>query len=228
MNDNRRIVCALTAVFLVVLVAPVFAEEMPVMPYDSLMDDRVSADGYIEREEGEFEYPAEFINRATGMTVSWGFDDSLMYLGVETKGAGWFGIGFGSPTMDESNFLVGYYTDETADVLNLVGKGHGHEVAGSVDTLASDWDIDFDDDTGIRCWEVIYPLKWRGEGASEWTAGNEVLDGTAVSGLEPGDIYDLVIAQHTKTADLSARHTHRTTIKFRMAENPNLQEEEGK
>ncbi|MFO7676554.1 MAG: DOMON domain-containing protein [bacterium] len=196
------------------------ADDMPVMSYDPELDDRASSDGWVEREEGEFEYPAQFVNAATGMTVSWGYDDSLMYVGVETRGRGWFGIGFGSATMDGANMVVGFDTDDTTDAFCLVGKGHAHPVAGSADLLLPDWDIDFDDETGITTMEFAYPLTWRGEGAPAQFAGNEVLKGAAVSGLVPGETYDLILAQNTKTFSLDAKHTHFASLKFRMGDKP--------
>jgi hypothetical protein len=200
------------------------AQELPVLPYDSLMEDRVSVDGWVEREDGEFEYPAEVKNPATGMTVSWGFDDSVLYIAVETRGKGWFGFGLGAPVMNESNMLVGFYTDDSVELYNLVGAGHGHQVAGHADSLALDWDIDFDDETGVRCLEVAYPLRWSGDGAPG--GDNAVLKKAAIPELVPGDIYDLILAQNTKSVSLDERHTHRATVKFRMAENPKLQTDE--
>ncbi|MBN2537381.1 hypothetical protein JXB37_03790, partial [candidate division WOR-3 bacterium] len=185
----------------------VIAQEMPVMPYDSLMEDRVSVDGWVEREDGEFEYPAELKNPATGMTVSWGYDDSLVYVAVETRGKGWFGFGLGSATMAGSYFWLGFYDDDSVELYNLVGVGHGHELAGHADSLAYDWDVDFDDETGVRCLEVVFPLRWSDEGTSG--GDNAVLKKAAIPGLEPGDIYDMVLAQNTRTASLDAGHTHR-------------------
>ena len=95
------------------------AADMPVMPYDSLMEDRVSADGWVEREE-EFEYPAEFKNPATGLTVSWGFDDRNMYVALETKGKGWEAWlkkrGF---TGTEAKQAITYANAEEGEVKNL-------------------------------------------------------------------------------------------------------------
>lgn len=203
------------------------ADGVPVVPYDSLMEDRVSVDGYVEREDGELEYPATFVNQATGMTVSWGYDDSLIYVALETRGKGWFGVGFGAAGMNESNMVVGFYNDDSAEVYCLVGKGYTHKVAAAADALLPDWDIDFDDETGVTILEFTYPLHWRGEGAPEAFAANEVLKGTAISGLEPGDTYDITLAQNTKTPSLAAKHTHRTTLKFQMAEKPEPAQETG-
>jgi hypothetical protein len=196
------------------------ADALPVLPYDAGMDDRVSFDGYVDREAGEREYPAEFVNPATGMTVSWGHDDSLVYVAVETRGRGWFGIGFGSPVMNGSNMVVGFDTDDTTDVFCLVGKGNTHQVVGDVDVLLPDWDIDFDDEVGVTTLEFCYPLHWRGERAPAAFAANDAFKGAAITGLEPGDTYDLILAQNTKTPSLAVKHTHFATIKFQMGEKP--------
>ncbi len=211
---------------LVLLAGLALAQEIPVMPYDSLMEDRVSADGCVERED-EYEYPAELKNPATGITVSWGFDDSLMYLALETRGKGWFGIGFGSPVMNESNMIIGFYTDDSAEVYNMVGKEHSHTPPIHVDSLLLDWDIDFDDETGVTAFEVIYPLKWHGEGAPETFAPAEFLKEAAIPGLAPGDLFDLILAQNTKSVSFMAKHTHRAGLKFKLAENPHVVSEEG-
>lgn len=194
------------------------AQEFPVVPYDSLMDDRVSVDGYVDREDDE--YPAELKNPATGLTVSWGFDDSLIYIALETRAKGWFGIGLGAPGMNEANMIVGFYTDDSAEVYDLVGAEHGHPVVLHADTLNLDWDIDFDDETGITALEVAYPLKWRGEGSPAAFSEVNALQGTAIPGLEPGDVYDVILAQNTKSISFSQKHSHRTSLKVRLAENP--------
>ncbi len=204
----------------IALLAGTAPAEQPVVPYDSLMDDRVSIDGWVDREDGEFEYPAELKNPATGMTVSWGFDDSLIYVALETRGRGWFGVGFGTAGMDESNMLVGYYTEDSVDLYNLVGRDHGHAVAGHADSLALDWDIDFDDETGVAAIEFSYPLTWRGEGAPPALAENSVLKESAIPGLAAGDVFDLILAQNTKSISLRERHSHRATLKFQLAEAP--------
>jgi len=206
-----RLFCAV-----VLFAGTLAAQPVAVMPCDSLMEDRASADGWVDREEGESEYPGELKDPATGMTVSWGFDDSLLYLAVETRGKGWFGIGFGAPGMDESNMLVGFYTDDSVGLYNLVGKGNTHTVAGHADSLGLEWDIDFDDETGITAFEVCYPLTWRGAGAPAAFAGNEVLAGSAIPGLAPGDMFDLILAQNTNTPSLMTKHTHRSVLKFRL------------
>lgn len=179
---------------------------LPVMPYDSLMDDRVSVDGYIDLEENE--YPASFTNAATGLTVYWGYDSEFVYVGVSGKGKGWMAIGFGSPQMHEANMFIGYYSDDSAGVLNHVGRNYAHAAPAGNDSLLEEADIDYDDETGATAMEFIYPRQWTG------------VKGAAVSGLQPGDIYDLILARNAKTASLGQKHGQKAQLQFRLAEMP--------
>ena len=206
---------------LAVLCLFLIAGAMPVVPYNPDMDDFVLVDGYVDRDEGEREYPHEFVDRATGMTVSWGYDDSLLYVAIETRGRGWFGIGFGSATMDGASMVIGFDTDEQTDAFCLVGRGHSHDVVAPADELLPEWDIDFDEETGVTTLEFAYPLRWRGEGAPEdFAAFAEAFRGASIDGLEPGDIYDAILDQNTRTTSLSAKHTHLSSFKFQMGEKP--------
>lgn len=180
-------------------------KSIPVMPYDSLMSDRVSVDGYVDLEDDE--YPASFQDKSTGITVYWGFDDSLVYVALEAKGTGWLGIGFGSSKMNESNMVVGFYNDDSSDVMNHRGAGYGHSeiVAAGFDF---DADIDYDDETNITTLEFAYPLSW------------PVSKGLAIPGLVPGDVYDLILARNAKSISLAARHGSKSALKFAMAPVP--------
>ncbi len=190
------------------MAAPPAQSQLPVVPYDSLMEDRVNIDGYVDLEENE--YPAHIVNPATGITVYWGFDDSCIYVGLTSRGKGWLAVGFGSPTMHESNMIIGFYSDDSAGVVNHVGQQHVHSAVAESLSLLEDYDIDFDDETGLMTMEFIYPLRWTG------------LRGAAVSGLEPNDTYDLILARNAKTISLSQAHVQRAQLKFRLAENPRL------
>jgi hypothetical protein len=181
-------------------------KEMPVMPYDSLMEDRVSVDGYVDLEENE--YPASFADKASGLSVYWGFDDSMLYVALETRAKGWLAIGFGSPKMNESNMFIGYYCDDSSGVFNQRGAGYAHTNLPLPDSFDYDAEIDHDDETGITALEFAYPLKWPQS------------EGLAVSGLVPGDVFDLILAQNTRSISLAAPHTNKSSFKFRMAQTP--------
>jgi hypothetical protein len=184
-----------------------FASAQPVIPYDSLMDARVGVDGFVDNEDGR-EYPATYQDKTTGLTVHWGFDDSLIYVGLETKGRGWLAIGFGSPSMDKSNMVVGYYTDDSTEVVNQLGANHAHARSPQSDPAIREAEIDFDDETGITTMEFIYPLQFP-TGAA-----------LAVEGLAPGGTYDVILAQNTKSVSLNAKHTNRSTLRVKLADKP--------
>jgi hypothetical protein len=180
--------------------------ELPVMPYDSTMEDRVSIDGYVDHEDEE--YPASFADKASGMTVNWGFDDSMVYVALESKGKGWMAVGFGSPNMNESNMIIGYYCDDSAGVINQLGAGHGHSDIVLPDSFYLDAEIDRDDETGITTLEFSYPLTWPAN------------QGLAISGFAPGDVFDMILAQNTKSISFTSPHTNKSALKFRMAPAP--------
>jgi len=189
------------------------AQTVPVIPYDSTMEDRVNIDGEIDNEDGP-EYPATYADKAAGMTVSWGFDDSLIYVGIQTRGRGWVAIGFGSPKMHEANMLIGYYTDDSTDVVNVVGTNHTHVRSPHSDSAIGEAEIEYDEDTRVTTMEFCYPLRF------------PAADGLAIPGLEPGDTYDIILAQNTKSVSLDAKHTNRSALKVKLADNPHLKKQE--
>jgi hypothetical protein len=187
-----------------------WASAQPVIPYDSLMDARVMIDGVIDNEEGR-EYPATYVDKASGLTVHWGFDDSLIYVGLETKGRGWLAIGFGSAMMNGSNMIVGYYTDDSTEVMNQVGGNHVHARSPQSDSAISEAEIDRDEETGVTTMEFTYPLRF--------PAGEAL----AIPGLAPGETYDIILAQNTKTVSLKAKHTNLNALKVKLADTPQPQ-----
>jgi hypothetical protein len=189
------------------------AQTAPVVPYDSMMADRVGVDGAIDNEDGR-EYPATYADKASGLTVHWGFDDSLIYVGLETKGRGWVAIGFGSAKMHESNMMIGYYTDDSTEVVNQVGANNTHARSPQSDSAIREAEIEYDEETGITTMEFVYPL--------QFPAGN----GLAIPALEPGDTYDIILAQNTKDASLNAKHTQRSVLKVKLADNPHIKKQE--
>ena len=62
--------------------------------------------------------------------------------------------------------------------------------------------------------EFVYPLKFPG------------VNGIAIPGLEPGDTYDIVLTQNTKTVSLNAKPTSQSTLKVTLADNPHLKKKE--
>jgi len=183
------------------------ASAQPVIPYDSLMDARVGIDGVIDNEDGR-EYPATYSDKASGVTVNWGFDDSLIYVGLVTKGRGWLAIGFGSPMMNESNMIVGYYTEDSTEVMNQVGGNHVHAGSPQSDSAIREAEIDQDEETGVTTMEFTYPLRFPAGAA------------LAVPGLAAGGTYDIILAQNTKSVSLNAKHTNFSALKVKLAGKP--------
>jgi hypothetical protein len=183
------------------------ASAQPVIPYDSLMDTRVGIDGVIDNEDGP-EYPATYLDKTSGLTAHWGFDDSLIYVGLETKGRGWLAIGFGSATMNESNMIIGYYTDDSTEVMNQVGGNYVHARSPQSDSAIREAEIDYDEETGVTTMEFAYPL--------QFPAGTAL----AVPGLAPGGTYDVILAQNTKSVSLNAKHTNLSALKVKLADKP--------
>jgi len=183
------------------------ASAQPVIPYDSLIDTRVGIDGVIDNEDGR-EYPATHADKASGITVHWGFDDSLMYVGLETKGRGWLAIGFGSPAMNESNMMIGYYTEDSTEVMNQVGVNNTHARSPQSDSAIQEAEIDRDEETGVTTMEFTYPL--------QFPAGEAL----AVPGLAPGGTYDVILAQNTKSVSFNAKHTNFSALKVKLADKP--------
>jgi hypothetical protein len=183
------------------------ASAQPVIPYDSLMDTRAGIDGMIDNEDGR-EYPATYVDRASGITVHWGFDDSLIYVGLVTKGRGWLAIGFGSAAMNESNMIIGYYTEDSTEVMNRVGAKHAHARSPQSDSAIQEAEIDYDEETGATTMEFTYPLHF---------PGGEAL---AVPELAPGGTYDIILAQNNKSVSLNAKHTNLSALKAKLADKP--------
>lgn len=183
------------------------AQKLPVIPYDSTMQDRVVIDGTIDNEEGQ-EYPATFFDKTSGLTVNWGFDDTLIYVGLQTKGRGWMAIGFGSPQMNESNMIIGYYTDDSTEVMNQIGADHTPARSPESDSAIREAEIDYDDETGITTMEFAYPLKFPSS------------QGLATSALVPGQTYDIILAQNTKTVSLKTKYTDLNTFKVKLGDKP--------
>jgi hypothetical protein len=195
---------------LLLVAALAFASAQPVIPYDSMMDVRVGIDGVIDIEDGP-EYPATYADKASGLTVNWGFDDSLIYVGLVTKGRGWLAIGFGSPKMNESNMIIGYYTEDSTEVTNQVGSNYVHAGSARSDSAIGDAEIDYDDETGVTTMEFTYPL--------HFPAGATL----AIPGLASGGTYDVILAQNTKSVSLNAKHTNRGTLKVKLGDRPKVE-----
>ena len=55
---------------------------------------------------GDKEYAATATDSKTGITVSWQADSAVLYCALQSPGAGWLAIGFGSGGMNGSDMLI--------------------------------------------------------------------------------------------------------------------------
>ncbi len=179
--------------------------QTPIIPYDPELEDWVSVDGFVDVESQE--YPNSFFDPITGITIHWGYDDSLLYIALSAKGMGWMAIGLGSPKMDKSNIFIGYYTDDSTNLENHIGVGWSHKPAGGANLL-EDWEIDYDDETDEMVIEFTYPLNWAG------------LKGTAITELKPGQSYSLILARNPKSSSFKAKHAKKSSYTFALAPKP--------
>ncbi len=182
-------------------------EKLAVIPYDATMEDWVSVDGFVDDDEDYPEYPARFVDPVTGITLYWGYDDSLLYVAMQAKGTGWMALGLGSAVMDGVNIFIGYYTDDSVALANHIGSGYKHQPVKGVELL-EEWEVDYDDETNTTTIEFVYPLDWTG------------LKGTKVSGLVPGQTYDFILARNPRSASFIAKHSQRSTGKLMLQPEP--------
>ncbi|MGQ9677915.1 MAG: DOMON domain-containing protein [bacterium] len=205
MNNNlSRVV-----LFTITILSVVFAQKPEgktnqVIPYDGALSEVVWVDGTVDADEQEF--TGTLTDQVTGITINWLYSDSLLYIALSSKGTGWMAIGFGSPKMDKSNIIIGYYTDDSTNLENHIGSGWSHKPA-NID-LIEDWEIDYDDETDTMVIEFTYPLKWTG------------LNGTAISELIPGQSYNLILARNSKSSSLAAKHAQKASYTFTLAPKP--------
>lgn len=205
MNKNIGLTVVLLIVALSLGVAQQKESKTPqVVPYDGALAEWVSVDGFVDDDEQEFS--GTLTDPATGITVNWAYEDSLLYVALSARGTGWLAVGFGSPKMEKSNILIGYYTDDSTNLENHIGSGWSHKPA-NID-LIDDWEVDYDDETNTMVIEFTYPLQWTG------------LKGTAISELIPGQTYHLILARNPKSSSLTAKHAQKASYTFTLAPKP--------
>lgn len=182
-----------------------YSQDTLEVPYDPMIDDLVSIDGAVEEDE----YPESFFDERTGMTVNWGCDDSLIYVGLVAPVTGWIAVGFGSLNRDSANIILGFTNDDTADCVNFLGVKEGLK---QLPSEPEEWEIDEDNDTTTL--EFSYPLVF-----SE-TAG------MAIKRLEHGKVYKFILETNATKDDPKAKPTHWSSGYFYLASKEELKPEE--
>jgi len=167
-------------------------EQEATIPYVTLSE--VVIDGIIQAEE----YTGSYYESTTGMYLYWEHDGTDLYIGIDSPGTGWIGIGVGpqGAGMDGVNMIVGYVAN-TGSLLLLdeVGVGWEHledTTLGGTDDISAKAGSESASNTII---ELIFPLN----------SGDE-----RDHSFEVGGLYGFFVAYHASADDFVTYHTARS------------------
>lgn len=177
------------------------------MPYDPEMEELVDIDGTIDPDE----YPESFYDEPTLVTVAWGCDDSLIYVGLKAPKCAWLAIGFGSAKREGSNLIIGTITEDSIEIGNYLGTKDGYKIIGGDEDYILEWEIDEEEDTITL--EFIYPMNFPAE------------SGMAVTKLEHGKVYNFTLGMSKKVAP-KGKEERRSFGIFEIEEKTPLSEKE--
>ncbi|MFQ6126589.1 MAG: DOMON domain-containing protein [Candidatus Heimdallarchaeota archaeon] len=162
------------------------------IPY--VADNKVIIDGTI----GSGEYVGSYHETITDMYLYWEHDGTNLYIGMESPGTGWVGIGLGpqGAGMDGSNMIVGYVDDAgSLLLLDEVGVGWEHHedttLGGTDDILAKAGS----ESNGKTIIEFVFPLN----------SGDELDHSFEVSGT-----YGFFLGYQASADDFTSYHTKRS------------------
>lgn len=166
--------------FLLSIITPLFlvtvlfaqAQDTLLLPYDPDMGSLIDIDGDIEEDE----YPESFYDEPTLVSVNWGCDDSLLYIGLKAPYCAWLSIGLGSTKREGSNLIIGKITEDSTEVENYLGTKDSYKMIKEDRII--DWDIDEDEEENFVVMEFVYPMTFPAE------------SGLAVTKLEHGKSYN--------------------------------------
>ncbi|MFQ5820786.1 MAG: DOMON domain-containing protein [Candidatus Heimdallarchaeota archaeon] len=162
------------------------------IPY--VTDHEIVVDGTI----GLGEYIGSYHESTTDMYIYWEHDGTDLFIGMETPGTGWVGIGLGPQGvgMDGCNMIVGYVDDAgSLLLLDEVGVGWEHQedtTLGGTDDILIKAGTESDGKTII---EFVFPLN----------SGDE-LDHS----FEVGGTYGFFLGYQASTDDFTSYHTKRS------------------
>ncbi len=184
-KSKRRIsICFLAALVPLFLFTLLTAQPQDtlLMPYEPDMEELADIDGTIDPDE----YPESFYDEPTLITVAWGCDDSLIYVGLKAPQCAWLAIGFGSAKREGSNLIIGKITDDSIEVGNYLGTKDGYKFIGGEEEQIIEWEIDENEDTVTM--EFIYPMNFPAE------------SGMVITKLEHGKTYDFTLGMSKMVA----------------------------
>ena len=155
------------------------------------------ADGTIE----PLEYNSMLEDQATGMTVHWEHDGSLLYVGLTAPGTGWLSIGFEPERMMQgANIIIAAIVDGELLIEDHYGNAPTSHRADEVDHIIQATGREID---GESILEFAIPLD---------SGDNQDAP------LLPGREIAIILAYHRSNDRLTSRHTARSTASLRLTE----------
>ncbi|MEO0114260.1 MAG: hypothetical protein ABIK93_02150 [candidate division WOR-3 bacterium] len=195
--------------FLALLFLISFLTAQPVdtmfMPYEPDLEEVIDIDGTIEPDE----YPESFYDEATLITVAWGCDDSLIYVGLKAPKCAWLAIGFGSPKREGSNLIIAKIAEDSIEIGNYLGTKEDYKLIGGEEDYIREWEIDEEEDTVTL--EFIYPMNFPAE------------SGMAITKLEHGKVYNFTLGM-SKVMAPKGKQERRSFGIFEIEEKPVIKE----
>ena len=146
--------------------------------------------------EGYPERPAEAIDAQIHMA----HDGDTLYVHVRADIDGWLAVGFNTRGggMDGANMVIGYLEGDQAFLRDDVGRGRTHAEAATRAVV----DFSFLREDGVRILEFSYPLTFPED------------DGYRLAGLEPGEMYTLLVAHNASSDDIGRQHSRFGRVDF--------------
>ena len=150
-----------------------------------------ASDGAIAPEE----YRHVLVDQGTNIVLFWQNDVSTLYVGLVGPGTGWVAVGFGAKShMQGANIVIGAVTDGTLTLEDEFGSGPFSHRGDKVSSLLQRGGSEVDGKTII---EFALPL-----------ATGEADD----VALSPGQTVTVLLAFHSTSDSLTAKHTGRSTV----------------
>ncbi len=143
-------------------------------------------------------YPAAAIRLAEA-DIYLAYNDSNIYVYLETEGEGWVSVGFNTRGggMGGANMIIGHLANGAPAIRDDVGQARSHSEASS--SMVNEYF--FAQENGRVIMEFSYPLIFPdGEGYN-------------LGGLEPGETYSLIYAAHNSSNNVN-QHNRRGNVNF--------------
>jgi hypothetical protein len=166
------------------------------LPVIGLVDSPLSVDGFSDG------YPAPPLQVA-GAEIHLATDGNIIYVHARAEADGWIAVGFNvrGRGMDGSNMVIGFVDDNGDTIIrNDLGQRISHAPAaldGVIDGIVVL-------EGGTLTLEFSYPAVFPEENSF------------ALDGISSGGAYSLIAAVHTRSANITQKHTSRGQADFRV------------